>query len=113
MKICSLKKRPDSKFAVKIMRVPDEEFFKIAMNEFTLLEEKLNHPNVVKAFDMFYNQTQEKIYMVQEFAGEGSNLESYVQLKKKEEDEGRGHLTEEIMKHIIGDILGGIAYLHS
>ena len=45
---------PLSKSAVKIMRVPDQELYEIAMKEFRLLEE-LDHPNVMKVYDIFYN----------------------------------------------------------
>jgi hypothetical protein len=37
------------------MRVPDEEFFDIAMKEFILLDRELNHENIVKAFNMYHN----------------------------------------------------------
>lgn len=39
------------------MRVPDIEYFNIAMKEFKLLDEKLSHPNIIKVYDMYHNTT--------------------------------------------------------
>lgn len=74
VKLCSLKEDPAKKFAVKIMRVPDEEFFDIAMKEFTLLDSELNNENIVKAYNMYHNSFQEKVYIILEYAGQGSDL---------------------------------------
>lgn len=71
MRKCILKQDPSKTFAVKIMRVPDIEYFNIALKEFNLLDEYLSHPNVIKAHDMYYNSIQEKIFMVLDYPGEG------------------------------------------
>lgn len=61
------------------MRVPDKEYFDIAMREFRILESLTErHPNVIKVYDIFYNKMQEKIYMLMEYAGEGYDLSVYI-----------------------------------
>jgi len=73
-------------YAVKIMRVPDIEYFNIAMKEFKLLEAQLDHPNIIKAHDMYYNRIQEKIYMVMDYV-EGCNLEEFIAKKNTKIEE--------------------------
>lgn len=68
------------------MRVPDKEYFDIAMREFGILEELKGHPNVIEAYDIFYNQMQEKIFLLVEYAGEGSNLCNYIKHSFIEEE---------------------------
>ena len=57
------------------MGVPDQEYFDIALREYKLLESLGDgHSNVVRVFDIFFNELKEKIYMVMEYPGHGSNL---------------------------------------
>jgi len=37
------------------MRLHDEEYYNIALKEFKLLE-NLDHPNIMKVYDIFYNK---------------------------------------------------------
>ena len=75
VKICKKNNEEDKCYAVKIMRVPDEEYFNIALNEYKMLEYLgEGHENVIKVFDIFLNSMHEKIYMVMEYAGQGFNL---------------------------------------
>jgi hypothetical protein len=55
VKLCKLKEEPETKHAVKIMRVPDKEYFDIAMKEYKLLEEIREHPNIMQVYDIYYN----------------------------------------------------------
>lgn len=55
------------------MRVPDQEYFEIAMREFRLIQE-LSHLHIIKMHDIYYNKMQEKIYMLMEYPGEGFDL---------------------------------------
>lgn len=64
------------------MRVPDTEYFDIALKEFKLIND-LNHPNIMKVYDIFYNQLKEKIYTVMEYAGHGSDLYKYIKESKE------------------------------
>lgn len=57
------------KYAVKIMRVPDKEYYNIAFKEYKLLEEIEGSPFVMKVYDIFYNNLHEKMYMLMEYAG--------------------------------------------
>jgi serine/threonine protein kinase len=61
------------------MRVPDQEFYEIALKEFRLLESfEEGHENVMKVQDIFYNKLEETMYIVMEYLGEGFNLHSYL-----------------------------------
>lgn len=55
------------------MRVPDQEYYDIAMREFRLIQE-LDHLNIIKAHDIFYNKLHEKVYMLMEYPGVGYDL---------------------------------------
>ena len=48
-------KEPFTRYAVKIMRVPDREYFDIAFREFKLIEKIEGNENIVKVYDIFYN----------------------------------------------------------
>lgn len=77
--MCSLIKPPYTKYAVKIMRVPDQELYNIAFKEFKLLESLGDgHPNIIKVIDIFYNKLRENMYILMEYVGKGSNLYSYI-----------------------------------
>lgn len=95
------------------MRVPGQEYFNIALKEFNLLHKHLEHPNVVKAFDMYHNSLQEKIYLVMEYPGPGSTLEQLIEelnsgVKKGEEKKG---LSESAILRVAKGVLTGLAYL--
>ena len=53
-------------YAVKIMRSDDEEKIRAHTQEFEILK-RLDHPNVVKAKEMFTNQFKHEIHQVMEF----------------------------------------------
>ena len=57
------------------MRVPDREYYDIALREYNMLEE-LNHDNIIKVMDIYY--------ILMEYAGEGCDLMKYI---KKLDDE--------------------------
>jgi serine/threonine protein kinase len=90
------------------MRVPDQEYLEIAMKEFNLLEKLGDHSNVVKVYDIYYNDLQEKIYILMEYAGEGSDLMRLI----KQADENDHYLKENEILNIMSQLLGGISYIH-
>lgn len=72
-------KNPKERYAVKIMRVPDEEYYNIAMKEFKLIEGLgKGHPNIIKVHDIFYNQMRKKMQILMEYAGDGYDLKKYI-----------------------------------
>ena len=82
VKVCRLKKEPCTKYAVKIMRVPDKEFYDIAMQEFKMISELEECPYIIKVYDIFNNPTQEKMYILMELAGEGMDLSKHIKKTK-------------------------------
>lgn len=48
-------------FAVKVVREDDEEKILAHKTEFTIME-KLNHPNIVKAYEIFVNQQRKEVH---------------------------------------------------
>lgn len=61
---------------MKIIRCKDDEYRKIALQEYKLLK-SLDHPNIVKMPDAYYNQQRETIYLVMELV-EGLTLKKFV-----------------------------------
>ena len=55
-----------SPFAVKTLKEDDEEKLRAHFNEFEIAKE-LNHPNVVKALEMFENKQKKEIHIVMDF----------------------------------------------
>jgi serine/threonine protein kinase len=52
-------------YAVKIIKVADEELKYVSQNEFKLVR-SIKHPNIIKMKDIFYNEGNETIYIVME-----------------------------------------------
>jgi serine/threonine protein kinase len=92
------------------MRVPDPEFYDIALKEFHLIKNLEGNSNIIKVFDIFYNRIQEKIYMLMEYSGEGTDINKFLKNLNKSEDEQ--HLSEEDIKIIARNIFLGLKYLH-
>lgn len=94
---------PLKKFAVKIIRNKDEEYQQIAMKEFSLLQQ-LNHPNIVKMNEAYYNKLRETLYFVMDYV-EGLTLKNYIKLYKlKHKDiknQTAGGLPEELTRKLI------------
>ena len=93
------------------MRVPDPEFYDIALKEFNLLDRISGHPNIINVHDIFYNRIREKIFMLMEYCGKGSDLHAFIK-KVKENDENETVLNEDLIKKIMKNLLEGIRYLH-
>ena len=49
--------------AVKIVRTRQHEITEMAYDEFKLLK-TLDHPNIVKMYDAFYNESKETMFLV-------------------------------------------------
>lgn len=62
------------KFAVKIIRANDEELMEVAYEEYKLLM-TLDHPNIVKMHDAFFNQMKETMYLVMDLV-QGCSLKT-------------------------------------
>ena len=62
----------------------------------------LKHPNVVRLWEILY--TQKRIFLVMEFAARGELFQHIVRAGRLAEDEGR---------RFFGQIIAGVAYLHS
>jgi serine/threonine protein kinase len=58
---------------VKIVKIPDDEMKEICLKEFRLLKGMINHPNIVKMHEAFYNDGKETMYLVMDFIS-GSSL---------------------------------------
>lgn len=63
-----------------MIRNKDEEYQHIAMKEFHLLQ-TMNHPNIVKMHEVYYNKLRETLYFVMDFV-EGYTLKNYIKLYK-------------------------------
>ena len=75
------------------------------LNEISILQ-KINHPNIVKLFEV--KKTKSHIYIVTEYCNGGSlsdNLNKYIQINRKA-------FTEEIVQYIMKQIVSAIYYLH-
>ena len=97
------------------MRVPDQEYFDIALREYKLIESLGDgHENVMKVQDIFFNEMHEKVYIIMDYAGPGSNLatliESYADRDQESEEEVK--FSEENVRKIIFKTLQGLKYLH-
>tara|TARA_B110000285_G_scaffold16377_1_gene16071 strand:- start:246 stop:473 length:228 start_codon:yes stop_codon:yes gene_type:complete len=53
----------DENFAVKIVRSREHEITEMAYDEFKLLK-TLDHPNIVKMHDAFYNESKQTMFLV-------------------------------------------------
>lgn len=66
VKICRKIKDDGKLYAVKILRTCEEEIFALMRKTF-LLQKELNHPNIVKAYQLFLNQKGARIHLVMEY----------------------------------------------
>lgn len=95
------------------MRVPDQEYFDIALREYKLLEGLgEGHPNIMKVFDIFFNELHEKIFMIMDYAGEGSNLTTFIKSYTNSDDAENAFIPEDIILNIMRQLLEGLRYLH-
>jgi serine/threonine protein kinase len=53
----------EQKYAVKIVRSPEHEITEMAYDEFKLLK-TIDHPNIVKMHDAFYNESKQTMFLV-------------------------------------------------
>ena len=68
----------------------------------------------MKVQDIFFNEMHEKVYIIMDYAGPGSNLatliESYADRDQESEEEVK--FSEENVRKIIFKTLQGLKYLH-
>lgn len=53
-------------FACKVIREDDEEKIKVHKNEFEIMR-KLDHKNIVKAYELYVNDHKKEIYIVMQY----------------------------------------------
>ena len=75
-------------------------------NNISILKD-LNHPNVIKFFEL--KETQDKYYIVTEYCN-GGNLKEYINTYKNIHHK---NLTEEIVQYIMRQIVEAIKYIHN
>eukprot|EP00347_Sterkiella_histriomuscorum_P018139 403346642 len=113
VKRCHLISDPQQSFAVKIMRVPDQELYQIALKEFDLLDGLGDgHQNIMKVYDIFYNQMKEQMFIIMEYAGQGSNLQSLLKKIKNSHQQSQQQLEEPTIKKIMKQLLEGLYFIH-
>lgn len=71
----------NQKFAVKIIRCPDQEYQRVAIKEYHMLK-RLKHDRIIRVIDAFINQIRETIFMVMELV-RGFTLKKYVKNYQK------------------------------
>ena len=91
----------DEELVVKITRTSDAEVLQAVKKEYSILK-ILDHPNIVKAKELFYDPLKSCIYLVQECA-KGVNLSEFTIPRNN----------ESTAKRIFTQVLYAIAYLHS
>jgi serine/threonine protein kinase len=83
------------------------------MKEFYLLQ-SLDHPNIVKMHEAYYNKIRETLYFVMDFV-EGLTLKNYIKLyrlKHKEyKSETAGGLPEDLCKLLLMKLINVLDYL--
>jgi len=90
-------------FAVKVVRTRDMELLLNLKNEFSNLK-RLDHPNIVKVFELHYDPKTAKVYIVQELVKGREMLEMLQEL---------GAYSEKDASHVFTQILNAIEFLHS
>ena len=89
-------------YAIKVIRKRDLNVEELEnVQEEVAIMGKIDHPNVVKLFEIY--ETTQKVYLVMELL-EGGELFERIIAKK--------HFTEATAAHVIRDISSAIAYLH-
>ena len=66
-------------FAVKIIRTDDDELKEIAFAEYKLVM-NLDHPNIIRMHDAFYNSAQHTMYIVMDLIV-GDSLREFLEVK--------------------------------
>ena len=95
-----IKRRTGEMFAAKEMRTDDDEKIQIAEQEFKLMQ-SLDHPHIVKVFDLV--KTEGKVYIVMELI-QGTELFEAIS--------NIGGYCEEDAKLLFAQILNALKYLH-
>jgi serine/threonine protein kinase len=67
-----MKKQEHKFYAVKMLRNNDVELLRAIKNEF-LIQKALDHPNIVKVHEMYFNPITSRVYIVMELV-EGVEL---------------------------------------
>lgn len=68
------------------MRVPDEELYNIALNEYQILAGLKPHKNVIAPVDIYYNKSKELMIFLMEYIGECKDLENLIKNRNKKEN---------------------------
>ncbi|KAL4501442.1 hypothetical protein ABPG72_021249 [Tetrahymena utriculariae] len=98
----AVRKSDEQVFAVKTVRTRDEETIENIKQEFLHLKQ-LNHPNIVKVYELYIDNLSGKIHSVMELINGKEMFEVIHEL---------GHYSELIASKIFSQILDAIAYMH-
>jgi polo-like kinase 4 len=72
-----------------------------------LVHSQLSHKNILQLFHYFEDESN--VYLVMELCENG---ELYSFLKRKQNETGRKGLDEYVVSQLLGDIAGGLQYMH-
>ncbi|EAR90042.2 Serine/Threonine kinase domain protein (macronuclear) [Tetrahymena thermophila SB210] len=98
----AVRKSDGQVFAVKTVRTRDEETIENIKQEFLHLKQ-LNHPNIVKVYELYIDNLSGKIHSVMELINGKEMFEVIHEL---------GHYSELVASKIFSQILDAIAYMH-
>ncbi|KAL4484945.1 hypothetical protein ABPG74_020122 [Tetrahymena malaccensis] len=98
----AVRKSDGQVFAVKTVRTRDEETIENIKQEFLHLKQ-LNHPNIVKVYELYIDNFSGKIHSVMELINGKEMFEVIHEL---------GHYSELVASKIFSQILDAIAYMH-
>jgi calcium-dependent protein kinase len=89
-------------YAAKVIRTRDPEYLTSIKNEYSLLK-KLDHPNIIKAYDLIFDEESGFVYIILEHF-QGKTLDDHVVLNEK--------LYECETVHILKQVLAAVKFLH-
>lgn len=109
LKATKLNTDPPETYAVKKINLKklDEHELKTIQSEVKALEE-IDHPSVVKLYDLFLDGNGDYLYMVLEYMGGGTLRDRLYEERKRKHT-----LSEDEIFNIISPIVEGMEYCHS
>lgn len=113
-----MEKTTEKEYAVKIVRTSELEIVLQVKNEFLHLK-RLDHPNVIKVYELYYSPSLHRIYLVMEYV-EGKemfealqDMGQYSGNQRARTSVDHSFLVEADAAGIFAQIVQGIGYLHS
>lgn len=102
--VCKAQNVKGENFAVKFMKSSDAEKVMAQIVEYRIMH-RLNHPSIIRVYELYIDEDRHGTAMVMEHA-EGRQLKDLIAKAPK-------GIAEEHVARIFGQVLDGIAYLHS